>query len=146
MQFSDFFDRDSTPHHVYVSTICSAVSLLLQVFKYYSRRHDRTDHIFPSLVHDPPCTRLISFLLFLALVRDRCCGPLLIYDCLIWARLCTYYLAFLYVFFHLVTVHININRHDTSSLSSLLSMLPLLSLSTLALVLEPSPLYTRDST
>src|SRR6266404_2418207 len=55
------------------------------LFKYHSRRHDRTNHIlFPS--RTSPCTCLISIiclfssLLFLTLVRDRCCSSLLIYD------------------------------------------------------------------
>src|SRR5713226_3713032 len=51
-------DRNSVSIMSICFTICSSVSLLLLVFKYYSSRHDGATHIV-TMSHDPLCTRLV---------------------------------------------------------------------------------------
>jgi hypothetical protein len=81
---SDILDRDSTPHHVYMFQL--SVHSSVCCFKYLNiTRAGTTGPITFSRI--TPARPLFP------LVRDRCCSPLLIYDCLIWVRLCTSYLA-----------------------------------------------------
>lgn len=98
-------------------TICPSVSLL--VFKYCSSRHDGATHIV-SMSHVSICTRLILSFCHLHFLYSLTAALLHIYDHLfflglvcalsIWSYLVLcFFLSFIC---HLITVHINTNRHD----------------------------------
>ena len=141
-------DRDSVPHHVYMFQLSVHPSVCCSKYLNITRA-DTTRPITSSLPLVSYLARPLSRLFFSSFFFfTLCCGPLLIYDCLIWARLCTFLLGL--SLRSLSSGHSQYKhkqtRHLTPSLSFILSLLLLLSLSTLTLVLEPSALYTRDLT
>jgi len=103
---------------LYVPLSVQSVSLLLLVFKYCSSRHDGATHIV-SMSHAPLCTRLIMsfrhlhffYLLAAALLHnyDHILSLGFVCALSIWSYL---FFAFLSFICHLITVHINTNRHD----------------------------------